>query len=538
MNGRGSQRWRVLAAISVALLVSASCSGGGGGGDSPPPNQPPWAFFTATPTSGVYPLSVAFDGTTSIDYDGTVVGYRWDFGDGETGSGSVVTHRYATPGVYSVTLTVTDDDGATHSVTQSDLVQVHRTIWRFDVDKPVYYSAPAVAADGTIYFATGILLNTSSGSLYAVNPDGSLKWKYDLENSSDDDNIWTSDNNGASPAIGADGTVYLVDHRNVVYALNPDGSLKWKRKDPLESDFWWHVGQKTPAIGADGTLYVCGVLRLYALDPDDGSIVWESQELRGGNACAVSAAVGADGTVYLASNDWFYAFKPDGELKWPQPFQMDWGDEKSFSAPAIGPDGTIYFGAEGTAYDHSGIGQLYALNPDGTLKWRYNVPGWRPIRASPVIAADGTIYVTTKAYWDANAPEPRQPALCLALAPDGTLKWSYEIAPSEWIPVPQDSYSSPAIGADGTIYFGAETGFLYALNPDGTLKWKENFYNGINWSSPAILPDGTLYIGGMRSDETTVWLGRVAAIRTDSPGLAASPWPKFRRDLANAGRAD
>ncbi len=278
-------------------------------------------------------------------------------------------------------------------------------------------------------------------------------------------------------------------------------------------------------------------MNLYALHPDDGSILWESEELRGGNACAVSAAVGGDGTIYLASNDWFYAFKPNGERKWPQPFQMQYNDEKSYSAPAIGADGTIYFGAEGTALDHSGQGRLYALNPDGTLKWRYDVPGRRPIRSSPAIGADGTIYVTTKAYWEGTAPEPRQPALCLALNPDGTLKWSYEIAPSEWIPVAQDSYSSPAIGADGTLYFGAETTFIYALNPDGTLKWKEPFYNGINWSSPAILPDGTLYIGGNRSDETTVSLGRFVAIRTDSPGLSNSPWPKFRRDLANSGLA-
>ena len=284
-------RFLGIALFAAALAAIASC-GGGGGGDGEAPNQHPWAFFSATPTRGVYPLSVTFDGTASIDYDGTTVSYRWDFGDGTTGSGPTITHQYATAGRYSVTLTVTDEDGATHSTTQTDLIEVHRTVWGFDVDKPVYYSAPAVGEDGTIYFSTGILIHTSFGSLYAVNPDGTLKWKYDLENSSDDDNIWTSDNNGASPAIGADGTIYLVDHRNVVYALNPDG----------------------------------------------------------------------------------------------------------------------------------------------------------------------------------------------------------------------------------------------------TLKWKENFYNGINWSSPAILPDGTLYIGGNRSDETTVWRGRLVAIRTESAGLANSPWPKFRANLANTGR--
>lgn len=519
-------RFLSTAVLGAALAATVGCGGGGGGGggDGEAPNQHPWAFVSATPTSGAYPLTITLDGSTSIDYDGTIVSYQWDFGDGETGSGVIVAHQYAAPGRYSVTLTVTDDDGATHSTTHSGLIEVHRTVWRFDVDKPVYYSAPAVGSDGTIYFSTGILIHTSTGSLYAVNPDGTLKWKFDL------------DNNGASPALGADGTVYLMDHRNVIYALNPDGTLKWKN-NTYESSSPWHVGQKTPAIAADGTLYVCAELTLYALDPADGSERWRLENLRGGNVCAVSAAVGNNGTIYLASNDWFYALNPDGSLRWPQPFAMQYVDEKSYSAPAIGADGTIYFGAEGTSGDHRELGQLYALSPDGTLKWVYTAPGKRPIRASPAIGADGTIYVTTKAYWDSTAADPRQPALCLAFNPDGTLKWSYEIAPSEWNPVAQDSYSSPAIGADGTIYFAAETGFIYALNPDGSLKWKENFYNGINWSSPAIMADGTLYIGGMRSEGDYVWYGRLVAIRTESLGLAASPWPKFRRDLANSGRA-
>jgi PKD repeat protein len=77
-------------------------------GPPPPPNQPPSANGTATcPT-----LSCTFDGTASVDPDGSVVSYAWDFGDGITGTGSVVPHEYATAGTYSWTLTVTDDDGA------------------------------------------------------------------------------------------------------------------------------------------------------------------------------------------------------------------------------------------------------------------------------------------------------------------------------------------------------------------------------------------------------------------------------------------
>ncbi|MEQ9499147.1 MAG: PKD domain-containing protein [Deltaproteobacteria bacterium] len=56
---------------------------------------------------------VTFNGNGSTDSDGTIVAYLWDFGDGANASGQSVTHQYATGGQYTVTLTVTDDDGAT-----------------------------------------------------------------------------------------------------------------------------------------------------------------------------------------------------------------------------------------------------------------------------------------------------------------------------------------------------------------------------------------------------------------------------------------
>ncbi|WEO76945.1 PKD domain-containing protein [Cryobacterium sp. SO2] len=77
----------------------------------PPPapvNVPPVAAFTATATN----LSVAVNAAGSTDADGTIAGYAWDFGDGATATGSTAGHAFATPGTYQVSLTVTDDDGA------------------------------------------------------------------------------------------------------------------------------------------------------------------------------------------------------------------------------------------------------------------------------------------------------------------------------------------------------------------------------------------------------------------------------------------
>jgi len=78
-----------------------------------PANVPPVANVVATPTTGNVPLAVNFNGTGSTDSDGTVVGYNWDFGDGNTGTGSIANHTYAAAGNYTAILTVTDEDGAT-----------------------------------------------------------------------------------------------------------------------------------------------------------------------------------------------------------------------------------------------------------------------------------------------------------------------------------------------------------------------------------------------------------------------------------------
>ncbi len=80
-------------------------------------DRPPIASFTSTPSSAPTGTSITFDGTASYDLDGTVVSYSWAFGDGATGTGSVVTHSYSPAKSYTVTLTVTDNGGVTGSTT-------------------------------------------------------------------------------------------------------------------------------------------------------------------------------------------------------------------------------------------------------------------------------------------------------------------------------------------------------------------------------------------------------------------------------------
>jgi VCBS repeat-containing protein len=65
------------------------------------------------PYAGSEGVPLTLDGSGSSDVDGTIVAYDWDFGDGSTGAGVNPTHTYAAAGLYTVTLTVTDDGGLT-----------------------------------------------------------------------------------------------------------------------------------------------------------------------------------------------------------------------------------------------------------------------------------------------------------------------------------------------------------------------------------------------------------------------------------------
>ncbi|WP_113699336.1 S8 family serine peptidase [Nonomuraea lactucae] len=105
-------------------------------------NRPPTAAFT----SSCNQLACSFNGSGSSDPDGTIASHAWDFGDGSSGTGASPTHTYAAAGTYTVKLTVTDNQGATGSVTKqvtvgtptnqppkADFTQTCRVIfvWRF-----------------------------------------------------------------------------------------------------------------------------------------------------------------------------------------------------------------------------------------------------------------------------------------------------------------------------------------------------------------------------------------------------------------------
>ncbi len=300
------------------------------------------------------------------------------------------------------------------------------------------FSSPAIATNGTIYL--GIM--DFHKSLVAINPNGTMKWYYDS-------GCYVQ----SSPAIGDDGTIYFGSDGGHLYALFPNGTLKWCT----------HIGdgwvKSSPAIDQNGIIYCASVVgsRVCAVYPN-GTIKWSFQT---DSWVYSSPAIAPDGTVYIGSDDrYFYSINQNGGMNW----RYKVGDSIQ-GAPAIGSDGTIYFG--------SWDGYLYALQPNGDFKWKVDT-GNNIDESSPAIAADGTIYIGSLS------------GRIISVFPNGTIKWVFQTG--------DDVYSSPTLDKNGIIYCGSHNGYLYAFNPDGTLRWKYNTGAEIMSSSPVINEDGTIYI--------------------------------------------
>jgi PKD repeat protein len=113
---------RKVLAIATLLGLAASC---GGDDDAGPPadNTPPEARLAATPDLVAVGAEVMFSVAGSLDMDGRLAGFHLDFADGspavDFAVAQVTTHRFNVPGLYQVTLTVTDDAGASASATAS-----------------------------------------------------------------------------------------------------------------------------------------------------------------------------------------------------------------------------------------------------------------------------------------------------------------------------------------------------------------------------------------------------------------------------------
>lgn len=235
--------------------------------------------------------------------------------------------------------------------------------------------------------------NTDDAVLYAVYPNGTEKWNLNLD-------LPTMDGmqrriQSILPSIGPSGMIYLMVkatfeevlsekngnpnpepiliEKNFVFAVNPSGTQEW-RYDLPENTF----EETSLAISSDGIIYFgCVIGELLGIDPSQRS-----------------------GTLF--------ALYPNGTQKWNYT-----GNDIGFSNPIIGTDGTIYLANTGPRGQNGQGGgdklegsqlkdlentpepmttaQLFAINPDGTLKWTID---YIASNFAAAIAKDGTMYLS------------------------------------------------------------------------------------------------------------------------------------------------
>jgi outer membrane protein assembly factor BamB len=350
--------------------------------------------------------------------------------------------------------------------------------WLFKSDGRIV-SAAAIDDNGVLYFGGGIW----EEYLYAVySENGTEKWRYPIG--------WTY----ASPTISPDGIIYApaTDNWNVI-AFYPNGTVKWS----------FHANERvysSPAIGDDGTVYCASYgSYLYALYPENGTVKWQYNT---GGSVRTSACIADDGTVYVVSvNGVLHALYPNGTLKWQA--SIDGG-----TSPTIGQDGTIYCGYH----------QLYAFNPNGSQKWIFNPGNIGSIKeGTPCNSLDGTIYFGTYAGDGGEL---------IAVNPDGTERWRIYLATGYIM-------SAPAIGSDGTVYVGSWNsgppygwGFLHAIknNPSapsmpeisGPVKGWPNVDLTFSFRSTSPLGKDLYYMVDWDDTDKTGWHGPYSSGETIS----------------------
>jgi outer membrane protein assembly factor BamB len=243
--------------------------------------------------------------------------------------------------------------------------------WKFNVDVfDADISFLLVDPDNTLYFY-GRESYYGDSYIFAVDVTGSLKWKFFATCTSD------SGTYHLFPAIGPDGTLYIwvsessdYPFADNIYAIDATGNLKWKF--PISPE----RAQVAPLLGPDGTLrVVTDNNTVYNIDTADGLMKWKFSQ---GFPDSHYAALSPDGTLYIGSLDNnIYAIDATGSLKWK--FRTNGWVEV---IPVLGPDGTVY------AY--SDDYNIYAITSTGSLKWKYFGVVWS---FDPVLGPDGTLYV-------------------------------------------------------------------------------------------------------------------------------------------------
>ena len=429
-------------------------------------NARPTPRISTTPANPAKGESVTLSAAGATDADGSIVSYEWTV-DGEgVGSGETATTTFGEVGTYEVSLTVTDNDGATSATSETITASSDRVRWRYETGARVE-SSPTVV-DGTVY------IGSKNGRLYALAAEsGARDWQTKLAPGID------------SAPTAVDGTVYVGGTGALAnfYAVNAEtGQKQW------QSDRWLSSldGFESPTFD-DGTVYAASEDGFSAFDATTGEELWDvtlyAPGLQTETEPYQASPTLVGNTVYTGSeNGTVYALNAtNGEVRWEYDTGMDVD-----SSPTVA-DGTIYVGSHN--------GNIYALDAaTGTKQWTFE-SGANTIWSSPTVE-EGTVYIGTG---NGDLYGSGEGSLYALDSETGTKRWQVDTG--------SIGSSSPTV-VDETVYIGTLDGTLHAIDTSGDTQWTVDIGGGIQ-SSPTVV-DGTLYVGSRN--------GAVYAVETDQSG--------------------
>jgi outer membrane protein assembly factor BamB len=364
-------------------------------------------------------------------------------------------------------------------------------------------NSPALSVSGdTVYFANG-----TDGKLYAFNAsNGTEVWNFTLH-------VAKSNPARTSASVGNDGTVYVPVGSNdnnpaYLYAVNPDGTEKWKYSIGGGAN----ITYISPAITKDGDILVGNNGTNGALHLVDGETGTQKAYVKPSGGVLGAIVVSQENIAYSQSgNSGFNAYNLNNIDEDLVPAYL--GNYK------VDPS-TNYYAAGSPAIDGNGnllaavgSGKIVSLHLNPTLEVNWVYPSdanLSKIEQSGIsVGADGTLYVA--------GSENKK---IYALNPNGTLKWEFA--------TDGNAQSVPAVDNKGYIHFGDDSGYYYILEDKTTSAeqlYKATLSNSSVtatriWSSPVLAGDGSIYF--TTKTETDIYLFKIEVEGVTGP--ANSYW--------------
>lgn len=363
--------------------------------------------------------------------------------------------------------------------------------WRFQADADYVQARPAVAVDGTVYVIDVY------GHLYALAPNGGLKWIFNAASSG-----------FGNVSVGSDGTIY-TGSTTIIYALAPSGTLKWQfSQNPAAFIL---LG---PNVGPDGNLYAVGTqgMGVFSLTPA-GTLRWSTREDYNRPIVTLQEIVfgpSPQSRLYFHANDHLRGLALDGTPVFTFVDHLD--TLQGLQQPAVAPDGSVY----SNLFTYPGPGIVIGkFDNNGNELW-YTFDRFitsTNVVSAPDIGTDGVIY------------DGRNLNTLYALNPDSTVRWTYTDSEPLFSPVASPLNDLVLMGGASN----GQPGFFEAVSTTGSLLWKIRLpiENGLN-IDPAPLararftPDGqTAYIGTSIAGQASDGYSYVYSLQTgNSSGVS------------------